>query len=336
MKYLLALLFGLFFITMHAQKDTITFKNKNIIVGELKEMSSNILIFSTSYSDKDFNIEFDKVATLNLEHRYSIQLSNGLLLYGFLKSTKENKVSVKLENNTIIEIELKDIVVITKVEEGFWNHFKGSFDFGYTLTKSNNSQQLNFTGALNYISERWNHRAQYNQLATTQDEVEDIKRTEWSLDSKRYLKNKWFINSNVTFLSNTSQDIKERITPSIGAGNYLVRNNKLFFLVGSGLTYNIEKYTNANNDKESTEIFITTQFNMFNFKNINLFVSATGFPSLSEKGRFRADYNFRIKYDLPFDFYIKTELQANFDNQPVSSAIKNDYVFSTGFGWELK
>jgi hypothetical protein len=75
---------------------------------------------------------------------------------------------------------------------------------------------------------------------------------------------------------------------------------------------------------------------MFNFKKINLYASVTSSPSLSEKGRFRTDANFRFKYDLPFDFYFKTELQINFDNQPAAGAVKTDYVFSTGFGWELK
>lgn len=336
MKNILTLFFGLFFITTFAQKDTIAFKNKDVIVGELKEMSSNVLILKTSYSDKDFNIEFDKVISLNLEHRYSVALSNGLRVYGFIKTTPENKIIITQNDNTIVEVKINEIVSLRKLDDGFWKHFKGSFDFGYVLTKSNNSQQLTFAGALNYFSEKWIHRAQYNQLIATQDDVEDIKRTDWSIDSKRYLKRKWFISSNVSFLSNTSQELEGRFTPSIGAGNYLVRNNKLFFLTGTGLTYNIEKYTNSDDNKNSTEMFISTQFNMFNFKNINLFISAIGYPSLSESGRFRSDFNFRLKYDLPFDFYFKTELQANFDNQPVASAVKTDYVFSTGIGWELK
>jgi hypothetical protein len=336
MKNFLSFLFGLFFISAFAQKDTITFKNKDIMVGELKEMNSNILILKTDYSDKDFNIEFDKVSSLNLEHRYSVALSNGLRVYGFIKTNAKNKAVITQIDKSTLEVEFKEIVSLRKLDDGFWNHFKGSFDFGYVFTKTNNSQQLNFASELNYRSEKWIHRAQYNHLTSTQDDVEDIERTDWSLDTKRYLKRKWFLTSNISFLSNTSQELEGRITPSAGAGNYLVRNNKLSFLAGTGLTYNIEKYINTVDDKNSTELFLTTQFSMFNFKNIDLFVSATGFPSLSESGRFRADYSFKIKYDLPFDFYIKTELQANFDNQAVSTAIKNDYVFSTGIGWELK
>jgi hypothetical protein len=336
MKNISTLLFGLFSTLALAQKDTVTFKNKDVLVGELKEMSSNILTLKTSYSDKDFNIEFDEVTSLNLEHRYSVALASGLRVYGYIKTTSDKQVTITQEDSSRVMVKMNQIVSLRKLDDGFWKHFKGSFDFGYVLTKENNSEQLNFAGALNYFSEKWIHRAQYNQLITTQDDAEDIKRTDWSLDTKRYLKKKWFISSNFSFLSNTSQELAGRFTPTVGAGNYLVRTNKLFFLVGGGLTYNIEKYTNSDDNKESTELQLITQFNMFNFKNINLYVSAIGYPSLSEKGRFRSDYGFKIKYDLPFEFYIKTELQANFDNQPVSSAVKNDYVFSTGIGWELK
>ncbi len=46
--------------------------------------------------------------------------------------------------------------------------------------------------------------------------------------------------------------------------------------------------------------------------------------------------NFVFKYDLPFDFYIKAEFTLNCDNQPVIEGNLADYVFSSGFEWELK
>ncbi|MBA4153791.1 DUF481 domain-containing protein [Flavobacterium sp.] len=336
MRVYLNLFIAFFCVSAFAQKDTITFKNKDVMVGELKQLNNNILTVKTSYSDKDFAIEFDKVVSLVLENKYSVVLSNGFRMYGYVKTETPNKAIITQENNVAIEVFLKEIVVLRKIDDGFWNHFKGSFDFGFNLTQTNNSKQFTFAGALSYYSERWIHRAEYNQLFTSQDDVEDIERTDWSMDSKRYLKRKWFVNSNFSFLSNTSQSLKGRFVPSLGAGNYLARNNQLYFLVGTGLTYNIEKYEDSSTDKTSTEAFLITEFNMFNFKKIELYVSAVGFPSLSESGRFRTDANFRFKYDLPFDFYFKTEVQVNFDNQPAAGAVKTDYVFSTGFGWEIK
>lgn len=335
MRTVLCVFFGLISMTFFAQNDTLVFKNKDVIVGELKELKSNIIIMKTSYSDSDFKIEFDKVASLNLENKYSIILSSGERLYGTLKTKTPEKVLV-INNGYQLEINLETIVILRKIEEGFWNNFKGTLDFGYNLAQANDSEQFNFSSSLSYISDKWIHRGQYNQLFTTQNNVEDIKRTDWSLDTKKYLQKQWFVNSNLSFLSNTSQSLRARFTPSFGAGNYLIRNNKLFFLAGTGLTYNIEQYENAEEDKNSTELMLITQLNMFNFKDISFYVSAVGYPSLSEKGRFRTDMNFNLKYDLPFDFYIKSELSINYDNQPVLGGVKTDYVFSTGFGWELK
>ncbi|OOG63780.1 DUF481 domain-containing protein [Flavobacterium sp. A45] len=335
MKCFLLSLFSLFYIGLYGQKDTLYFKNKEMMVGEVKSMSNNILIAETKYSDQDFKIEFDKVVKLILVNKYSIYLVDGSSFYGTLKSNKDNEVTITY-GDTIQDVSVNKIVSLNKIESGFWKHFTGSFDFGYNFAKTNNSEQLTFALQLNYISEKWIHTIKYDELQTVQDDVEDIERVDWELDTKKYYRNNWFFNSNFSFLSNTSQSIKGRFSPSFGMGNYLVRNNKLYFLAGAGLTYNIEKYFDSTNDKNSFELVLNTQLNMFNFKDININTSVLMFPSLSEKGRFRTDIDFSFKYDLPLDFYIKSSISVNYDNQPFQDTEKLDYVFSTGFGWKLK
>jgi hypothetical protein len=335
MKCFLLLLFFLFCIGLYGQNDTLYFKNKEMMVGEVKSMSNNILIAETKYSDQDFKIEFDKVSKLILVNKYSIYLVDGSSFYGTLKSNKDNEVTITY-GDTIQDVLVNKIVSLNKIESGFWKHFTGSFDFGYNFAKTNNSKQLTLALQLNYISEKWIHTIKYDALSTVQDDVEDIERIDWELDTKKYYRNNWFFNSNFSFLSNTSQSIKGRFSPSLGMGNYLVRNNKLYFLVGGGLTYNIEKYFDSTNDKNSFEMVFMTQFNMFNFKDIDINTSVLMFPSLSEKGRFRTDIDFSFKYDLPLDFYIKSSISVNFDNQPYQDTQEMDYVFSTGFGWKLK
>jgi len=335
MKCFLLSFFSLFCIGLYAQKDTLYFKNKEMIVGEVKSMENNILTAETKYSDQDFKIAFDKVAKLILVHKYSIYLVDGSSFYGTLKSKKDNEVTIT-SGDTIQDVMISKIVSLNKIETGFWKHFTGSLDFGYNFAKTNNSEQLTFAMQLNYISEKWIHTAKYDALSTVQDDVEDIKRVDWELDTKKYYRDNWFFNSNLSFLSNTSQSIKGRFSPSLAMGNYLARNNKLYFLVAGGLTYNIEKYFDSTNDKNSFELVFISQFNMFNFKDIDINTSVLMFPSLSEKGRFRTDFDFSFKYDLPLDFYIKSSINVNFDNQPFQDTEKLDYVFSTGFGWKLK
>ena len=75
--------------------------------------------------------------------------------------------------------------------------------------------------------------------------------------------------------------------------------------------------------------------NMYNFEDISLTTDLKVSPTVSEWGRVRADYNLTLKYDLPYDFYIKTAFTMNYDNEPAIEGNQYDYIFSSGFGWEF-
>jgi hypothetical protein len=64
--------------------------------------------------------------------------------------------------------------------------------------------------------------------------------------------------------------------------------------------------------------------------------SIYAYPGITELGRWRSDFNFDAKYEMPFDddFYIKFGVTVNYDNRPVAGASEVDYIFHTGFGWE--
>ena len=320
----------------YAQKDTLVFKNKDIIVGEFKELKNNIITVKTSYSDADFKIEFDKVVSLQLENNYTIELINGTRLYGALKTNKYGQLIMHGVDNKDQLVELTEIVSMQKIHNRFFKRFKANFDLGFNLSRSNDTRQLTFAGGVTYLSDHWNHKFQYNLLHTYQENADNIDRIDWQFDSKNFLHNRWFIGASINFLSNSSQGLESRFTPGVGTGKYLFKNTKLYLLTGVGFVYNLEKYLDSSLNKKSTEGLITVQFNMFNFKNINFNTSINAYPSLSEKGRFRTDFNSYLKYDLPFDIYIKTGLQLNYDNQPAVSGFDTDYVFTTGIGWELK
>ena len=74
---------------------------------------------------------------------------------------------------------------------------------------------------------------------------------------------------------------------------------------------------------------------MFDFDDLSLKTGIDFFPSLSEQGRLRIDYDITLKYDLPLDFYIKLGYTLNYDNQPATNTSEVDYVFSSGFGWKF-
>jgi len=115
----------------------------------------------------------------------------------------------------------------------------------------------------------------------------------------------------------------------LGIGKYIARTNKLYLGLRTGLNYNIETYFDPTVDKNSTEVNLGAGLNMFDFNDFYLSTDVIGYYSLTESDRFRFDY-------VPWDFYIKFDFSLNYDNQPADTGSEFDYVFNSGFGWELK
>lgn len=58
-----------------AQNDTIRVKNKNVIMGEIKNLSKGVLTMGTPYSDSDFKIEFDQIEYMVIQRKCLLLLT---------------------------------------------------------------------------------------------------------------------------------------------------------------------------------------------------------------------------------------------------------------------
>lgn len=330
-------LFGLLAGTqVWSQKgDSLKLKNQDMIIGQIKSIDRAVLTIETEYSDKDFTIDFGEVEEMSIRRQCLVLLTRGRRRFGNVKSGGPGEVKMILANGTVENYKLQEIIALQEVASSFIQRFKASIDLGYNLTKANNASQFTIDGALNYTGEKWIMDGKISVLNSSQDDTEDVERTDASGELLRILGKKWFVLGNVSYLSNTEQALDGRVSTSAGGGYLLVTTNKLYLALSTGLTYTIENYSDDTLDKTSTELLTTLAFNMFDFKDFDLNTSAKFYPSLSEKGRVRLDYNIRIKYDLPLDFYIKSEFTLNFDNQPATSGSELDYIFTSGFGWEF-
>ena len=328
-------LFFLIIPTVYGQNDSIWMKSNDLLVGELKSLSKSVVTYETPYSDKDFQIDFDEISHFSTENLFVVNLTDNSRHTGVIKWTGPGKLQIWYANVLIRNINIKEIVYLSEINRRFWKRFTGAIDIGFNLAKTNNNVQLTSAGNLKYSSDKYNSTFTFNTLVSDQDNVDKIERTEFALMGRRFLK-KWYVEADLSYLSSTELGIDSRINPGIGAGRNIILTNKLYWAAGAGINYNIEDYYDESLNKESVELKILTQFEMFNFDDISVLTKVAGYPSLSEKGRFRLDYNLTFKYDLPFDFYIKADFTLNYDNQAAIEGSDSDYVFSTGIGWELK
>jgi len=330
----------MFLITSHhisAQTDSLIFRNGNYIVGEVKTMDRNVVSVKTPYSDKDFAIKWHRIKEIYTDTYFLITLSDGSRYSGTLQSKEPGRATILTDSGRSIDINIIDIVFLDDMEKGFWNQLSFSIEVGLDLTKANNFKQFSTRSSLGYTAKRWNANATFNTLFSRQDSTENIQRTDGGISFRYLMPRDWYPLVSVGFLSTTEQKLDLRTTVMGGMGKFVIHTNKTYWSFTGGLNINNENFSTADTqDRQSLEVFVGTELNMFNIGDLDFLTNLITYPSLTESGRWRVDYNIETKYEMWFDddFYIKLGFSFNYDNQPTEGASDLDYVFQTGFGWE--
>ncbi|HEY6504472.1 MAG TPA: DUF481 domain-containing protein [Chitinophagaceae bacterium] len=319
-----------------AQKDSLVLKNGNVIVGEIKSMDKGVLVIETSYSKSDFTIEWDGIKEIYSKSRFLITLKNGNRINGTFKSVESgSKIEITGEDGEKTETMLEEMVYLKGLKSDFWSRAYGNIDLGINITRANNLRQYSVRSRFGYLADKWQIDFFYDDIRSKQDSVANTKRTEGGIALKYFLQKDWYVNTSVNFLSNTEQALKLRTTGKLGAGKYVVHTNKKYWGLGAGVAFNNESFTNDTEGRNSLEGYFGTELNLFDIGDLSLLSNIYVYPSFTEKGRWRTDFTFDTKYDLPLDFYIKLGITLNYDNRPAIVGNETDYVIVFSVGWEL-
>ena len=316
--------------------DSIILSNNDILVGEIKKMDKSVLTFKTKYSDSNFKIKWHKIKNIKSNRYFIVTMNDGQRMNSSINSVtnKEGKVLLDSGVNSFEE-NIIDIIYLEPIGRNFLSRLTIDVDFGITLAKANNLRQVTSNISGRYLANKWKANGYYKTVFSKQDGSADVNRMDGEIIGNYFLKNDWFIQLAGVYLSNDEQKLKLRSTYKGGVGYYFIRNNRASLGTGGGLAWTNESYIDNTPSKSSSELYLAVGFNKYDIGDLSLLTSAILYPSISEKGRYRADVNFDMKYDLPLDLYIKMSLTYNYDNKPIAGASKEDYVFTTSFGWEF-
>ncbi len=350
--YFITALSFLFIHSLSAQNDSLILNNGNVIVGEIKSMDKGVLQIETDYSDSDFKVDIDGIKEVYSESRFLFTTSDGDRYTGGFRTGEGDKIIITDEDEGEVTVDLHDIVYINSIDQGFLSRLYANIDFGYSLAKANNQQQLTSNFRMGYLADMWSLDGYYNSLFSTQSNVDDIRRNDGGVNYRYFLPKDWYLSAELTFLSNTEQNLDLRTTGKIGAGKYIIHSNSAYWGFGTGVASNTERFglvtegdsTYQPDGRQSYEWYLGTELNLYDIGDLNLMTNFTAYRSFTEAGRWRADLRFDAKYDdfLIDDFYIRAGFTLNYDNQPAGFDPDNplltenqrvDYVFTTGFGW---
>lgn len=317
-------------------QDTLHLSNGDILHGEVKSLSKGVLLIETPYSDNDFEVEWLKVTKFLSNRTYKMILSNGMRPSGLIRMTSETgKIEVLTAEGGIVS-KLMDIVSFEYLGSDFKSNFEVELDVGYYYARVNNLRQITTNTKLGYNASRWSGTAAINILNSEQDSVARTRRIDSDLSFKIKVRRHFFASISSKFAQNEEQLLDLRSSYQLGLGKFLLNSNSAFLQLTLGAAVTSEFYFDAENtESESVEAFGTVEADLFDIGDLNFYTKASVYPSISDKGRFRAEINANVKYDLPFDFYTKFSVNYNYQNEVVEGALKTDYVFQLTFGWEF-
>lgn len=324
--------------SLYGQTDTLRLNNGDYIVGDVKTLKNGVLTVETDYSDSDFKIEWEKVVFFKSPKPFVIRYigSEYVTARVVMDPGDSSMVILALEFGSTVNVPLQDIVDMSEVGGGWIDRMKADIAAGINLTKANNLRQFNLTANVGYYTNKWSINGSGNSIFSRQDDVDPTRRTDASVGGNLYLKRAWFASLGTSFLSNDEINLSYRVINGASFGKNFFQTNSWYWNVKVGIANTQEEFTGAEATvKNSWEGVLSTELNLFDIGDLDFLFKFTGYPSLTEEGRFRYDASSSLKYDLPLDFFIKFSTTLNFDNQPSGGAESLDYVFQTTFGWEL-
>jgi putative salt-induced outer membrane protein YdiY len=313
-----------------AATDVVTTLTGEKIVGEIKKVEKDVLTIETTYSDSDFKIEWDQIASIESDRQFLIETFDGKRLSGTLKVDPAKKATVLVGSDSVL---LADLAAMVPFERSFWSRFDAGFDFGYSMTQANSAKQLTLGGTLLYRDRQIVDTALANVFKSSQSNAPDTQRWDFGNDYRYLLGDRWYVNTTQDFLNSDEQKLDLRTTIGGGGGRYLFRSAAQHLALGGGLAWTNEQYTDITiPTKDSAEAYIGTEFMTEKLKFADLVTRFTYYPSLTIDDRYRINYKFDLDFNLPGDWYLRVGIFENFDSQPPPGLSRNDYGWSNSFG----
>ena len=126
-----------------------------------------------------------------------------------------------------------------------------------------------------------------------------------------------------------------------GAGRYVFQSNRSRMSLAGGLTTNREQYISDPSPHTSLEALASVAFDFFVHGDLGTDISSTLtlFPSITESGRYRAEFNAKYRQEIFTDLFVSLSGWYSFDNKaPVGEDVtvrQDDYGVVTSLGWQF-
>ncbi len=309
--------------------------NGDSINAEIKSFGRGKLSYEIPGSSSA-SIEFQNVITLGSPEDWDIELTEQRKLFGsILPGTEPRTVRIVTAGDTV-DVAIADITQMTNVSKTLWSRFDGFVELGFNYARANNATNFNFATRIDYLAPKWRLGLSLDSRFQDQDDAESFRRNVGSFYAFYLLPKTWYVGAFTQFEQNQELDLDLRFLLGGVGGRDILQSNKVEWNWLAGVLSNREEYTGLEANT-SAEVLLGTRFGWFTFGDWenDLSSSLLVFPSLTESGRVRTDFDISYRQDLFGDLYFRLSFYHLFDSEPPPGAADIDYGTTIALGWSI-
>jgi hypothetical protein len=315
--------------------DVVELANGDRITGEVVRLERGRLEFETDDAGKLY-LEWDKLANLRAANRtVEVVTTDGRRFVGSLGPAAARSIMV-VNPQQAVSLPMPEVTLITPIGRSFWSKLDGSFDAGFSYTQSSGVAQLNVNSDTVYRRPAFQGRITASTTLTQKDDGSGRDDRGWvEVSYLRYPWRRWFLAAASRFETNESLGLELRSQVGGAAGPRLVNSNRAQMSVGAGLAFNDERGV----DVEATQnvealLLLQTSFYTYDRPRTNIDLSIQYYPSLSDVGRQRVQFDSGFKREFWKDLFVSLHLYEMFDSRPPNpGAEKSDFGAVASIGW---
>ena len=316
--------------------DVVTLGNGDRITGEIIQLDRGRLEFKTDDAGTLY-LEWDKLTSIVAARLFEVEIEDGTKYLGNLGGAPPRSITVVAAGFSI-PLQMPVVTRITPIGVSFWNRIDGSIDAGFSYTRSSGVAQLNLNWNSMYRRPASTFRTALS-LNTTAQEEDEGRDDRGSLDAS-YLKypwKRWFFTVVGRFETNESLGLTLRSQVGGAVGPRLVNTNRAQLALGAGLVVNDERGVDVEPTRNVEALFMFGwSFYTYDRPKTNLDITTQYYPSLSDPGRNRLQFDAAVKQEVLKDFFVSVSGYNTYDSRPPNPAFSNNdvgVVLSVGWSY---
>ncbi|HEX7778757.1 MAG TPA: DUF481 domain-containing protein [Vicinamibacterales bacterium] len=322
--------------TAHAQgrTDVVTLANGDRITGEIINLERGQLEFKTDDAGTLY-LEWDKLVSLVAARVFEVGTADGRWFLGTLARGADRALAVVAAGQTI-SLPMLEVTQVTPIGRSFWSKLDGSIDVGFSYTRSSGVAQLNVNSDTVYRKPAFQGRLSASLTQTEQDDGSGgDDRASVDVSYLRYRWQRWYVGAAARFENNESLGIVLRSQVGFAMGPRLVNSNRAQLALGAGVSVNDEQGVDVPATQNVEALFLFTwSYYTYDRPKTTIDINWQYYPSLSDLGRHRVQFDAGVKRELWKDFFVSLNGYNSYDNRPPNpTADTNDVGVVLSIGW---